>query len=326
MLKHDVDLAPYTHIRIGGRAEALWAVTSRAELEQALRWRAAHGIEDHVVIGGGANLLINDERSYPLVIAVERDFVGAIRAEPDRVIAEAGVRLSRLVRAGVEAGWDGFELLAGIPGTVGGAVVMNAGIPTFETFDLVREVRGLDLAGDEVRLTTEELSPGYRHGNLPPGLVVTEVAFEKRPGDPHAMASTARRLKEERRAKQPLQYPSFGSTFMNPGPALNGGKPSGASARASSARPSSGWGSSAAGALIERAGLKGARLGDAQLSEMHANFVVNLGRARARDVLALMVLARRAVGERFGVWLVPEVRLVGFAPGDLVPLLEEPAT
>jgi UDP-N-acetylmuramate dehydrogenase len=312
-----VDLAPYTYIRIGGRAEIFWEVRSRDDLEHALDDRGARGLEQRLVIGGGANLLINDERSYPLVIKIERQ-LGSVREEGDRVVAEAGAYLSRLVRMAVQAGWGGFEMLAGVPGTVGGAVVMNAGIPAFETFDLVREVWGLDAGGREVRYRTEELKPAYRHGGIPPEIVVTRVDFERRAGDPAAMARTARRLKDERRAKQPLQYPSFGSTFRNPPPAPG---------EATDARGTvrSGWGTGAAGALIERAGLKGARRGDAQLSEMHANFVVNLGRARARDVLELMILARRTVAERFGVRLVPEVRLVGFSPEELAPLFEEAA-
>jgi UDP-N-acetylmuramate dehydrogenase len=314
VLRTGIDLGPYTYIRIGGRADAFWEVRCRADLEQALAWGAERGLEERLVIGGGANLLINDERDYPWVVKIERQF-GMIREEADRIVVEAGVYLTRLVRSGVAAGWAGFELMAGIPGTIGGAVVMNAGIPAFETFDLVLEVRGLDRNGREVRFTPDELQPGYRRGNIPPDVIVIEVALARRPGDRAAMAATARRLKDERRARQPLQYPSFGSTFMNPG-TPNGSGP------AASGPVRSGWGAGAAGALIERAGLKGARRGDAQLSEMHANFVVNLGRARARDVLELMILARRTVGERFGVWLVPEVRLVGFALADLAPLSE----
>ncbi len=315
MARRDVDLAPYTYIRIGGRAEVLWEVRSRADLEEALADRRGRGIGESLVIGGGANLLINDERSYPLVIKIERR-LGSILEEGDRIVAEAGAYLSRLVRRAVEAGWGGFEMLAGVPGTVGGAVVMNAGIPAFETFDLVREVWGLDAGGREVRYRAEELRPAYRHGGIPAEVVVTRVAFERRAGDPAAMARTARRLKDERRARQPLQYPSFGSTFRNPRLAPE------ADARGT---VRSGWGTGAAGALIERAGLKGARRGDAQLSEMHANFVINLGHARARDVLELMIFARRTVAERFGVRLVPEVRLAGFSPEELAPLFEEAA-
>jgi UDP-N-acetylmuramate dehydrogenase len=234
-------------------------------------------------------------------------------------VAEAGAYLPRLVRRAVEAGWGGFEMLAGVPGTVGGAVVMNAGIPAFETFDLVREVWGLDAGGREVSYRAADLEPGYRSGGIPPGVVVTRVAFERRAGDPAEMARVARRLKDERRTKQPLQHPSFGSTFRNP--------PAAPDAEAATGRgtPRGGWGTGAAGALIERAGLKGARRGDAQLSELHANFVVNLGRARARDVLELMILARRTVAETCGVWLEPEVRLVGFTADDLAPLREEAA-
>lgn len=317
MPRRDVELAPYTYIRIGGRADVLWEVKRREDLAHALDHRLERGIEECLVIGGGANLLINDERSYPLVIKIERQ-LGAIHEEGDRIVAEAGAYLSRLVRTAVAAGWGGFEMLAGVPGTVGGAVVMNAGIPAFETFDLVREVWGLDRQGREVRYRADELTPAYRHGGIPAGTVVSRVAFERRPGDPPAMARTARRLKDERRAKQPLQFPSFGSTFRNPA------HPEGAAADARGT-VRSGWGTGAAGALIERAGLKGARRGDAQLSEMHANFVVNLGHARARDVLELMILARRTVAERFDVWLEPEVRLVGFPPAELAPLVEEAA-
>jgi UDP-N-acetylmuramate dehydrogenase len=313
-----VDLAPYTYIRIGGRAEIFWEVRGRDDLEAALADRSARGIADALVLGGGANLLINDERSYPLVIKIERQ-LGSIVEEEDRVVAEAGAYLSRLVRRAVEAGWGGFEMLAGVPGTVGGAVVMNAGIPAFETFDLVRDVWGLDANGREVRYGAADLTPAYRHGGIPGGVVVTRVAFERRAGDPAEMARTARRLKDERRSKQPLQYPSFGSTFRNPSSAPE------AAAADSRGTLRSGWGTGAAGALIERAGLKGARRGDAQLSEMHANFVINLGRARARDVLELMILARRTVAERCGVWLEPEVRLVGFSAEELAPLREEAA-
>jgi UDP-N-acetylmuramate dehydrogenase len=310
-----VDLAPYTYIRIGGRADVLWEVRSRDDLGRALADRRERDAEECLVIGGGANLLINDERTYPFVVKIERQ-LGEIHEQGDRVVAEAGASLSRLVRTAAQAGWGGFEMLAGVPGTVGGAVVMNAGIPAFETFDLVREVWGVDAAGRESRFRAEELRPSYRHGGIPPDVVVTHVAFERRPGDPAAMAETARRLKDERRAKQPLQLPSFGSTFRNPRP------PADATPADARGTVRSGWGSGAAGALIERAGLKGARRGDAQLSEIHANFVVNLGRARARDVLDLMILARRAVAEKFGVRLVPEVRLVGFSREELAPLIE----
>ena len=215
MLKRDVDLAPYTYIRIGGRADAFWEIRSRDDLAAALADRSTRGVAEVLVLGGGANVLINDERSYPLVIKIERQ-LGSIVEAGDRIVAEAGAYLSRLVRRAVEAGWGGFEMLAGVPGTVGGAVVMNAGIPAFETFDLVREVWGLDADGREVSYRAAELQPAYRNGGIPPGVVVTRVAFERRAGDPAEMARTARRLKDERRAKQPLQYPSFGSTFRNP--------------------------------------------------------------------------------------------------------------
>ena len=312
-MKRDVDLAPYTHIRIGGRADTFWEVRSRAELEDALAWSRAGGFDDVLVIGGGANLLVHDEARPPVVLHLDRAFA-RVREEGGAIVAEAGLPLVRLVRLAVARGWSGPERLAGIPGSLGGAVVMNAGIPSFETFDLVREVRGLDRRGREVRLGAAELQPGYRRCNLPADLVVFEVVLERRTGDPAALAAEARRLKEDRRAKQPLQLPSFGSTFMNPGPQpVNG----------DAASAGSGWGRGAAGALLERAGLKGERRGDAQLSEMHANFVVNLGRARSRDVLDLMIHARRTVGGRFGVWLEPEVRMAGFGSSDLAPLREE---
>lgn len=331
-MRTGVDLAPLTHVRIGGLAETFWDIRRRADLDEALAWRRVRGLDECLVIGGGANVLVNDERTYPMVVKLERQF-GAIREETGGIVVEAGAPLSRLVRVGVERGWDGFDRLAGIPGTAGGAAVMNAGIPGFEIFDLILEVRGVDPGGHERRFTPADLAPAYRHGNVPPDVIVTELVLARRSGDPHELAATARRLKDDRRAKQPLQLPSFGSTFVNPPFAVveggaqttaagAAGTTAGAAGTAGAAVGPSGWGGGSAGALIERAGLKGARRGNAQLSELHANWVLNLGGAHARDVLELLILARRTVGERFGVWLEPEVRLVGFTAEELARLRE----
>jgi UDP-N-acetylmuramate dehydrogenase len=174
---------------------------------------------------------------------------------------------------------------------------MNAGVRELSTWDRVRAVEGFRWSGERVRLEREALSPAYRRGNLPPDVIVTIVECSIPAGDPEAIQRASRRLSGSRRETQPLRHPSWGSTFRNP---------SGVSSEGLTA-----------GELIERAGLKGYRVGDAQISELHANFVVNLGAASATDALACLRHAREVVLERFGVRLEPEVRLIGFPPEDL---------
>lgn len=298
--RRDVDLAPLTRCKIGGTARAFREAKSEADVEAAAAYRGERGLadDDVLVLGGGANVLIDDRREYGLVLTLSERF-NAIEPAEDGATAriEAGIYTPRLVREAAQRGWKGYQFLAGVPGSLGGAVVMNAGVRELSTWDLVEAVEGIAWSGERRRVTREEASPGYRRSNLPPDLIVTVAVCRTEHGDPDEIHATARELASSRKETQPLRYPSWGSTFKNP---------SGASSTGTTA-----------GELIDRAGLKGYRVGDAQISEKHANFIVNLGEATASDALACIRRAHEVVADRFGVRLEPEVRLIGFPAADL---------
>jgi UDP-N-acetylmuramate dehydrogenase len=179
---------------------------------------------------------------------------------------------------------------------------MNAGVKELSTWDLVRAAEGITWGGERVRIEREQARPVYRNGNLPRDLIVTLVECVVRGGDAAAIHAKARALASSRKDTQPLRWPSWGSTFRNPSGASSTGM--------------------TAGALVDSAGLKGFRVGDAAISDLHANFVINLGAATAADALACIRAAYEAVREKHGVRLEPEVRLIGFPAEDLA-FLEE---
>jgi UDP-N-acetylmuramate dehydrogenase len=278
----------------------LCVAESEDDVRDAVRYRKEAGLADDevIVLGGGANVLINDAREYGLVLKLGEHY-NAIEVDEEAGTAriEAGIYIPRLVREAARRGWEGFQFLAGVPGTLGGAVAMNAGVRELSTWDLVRAAEGLTWGGDRRRIERADARPAYRRGNLPRDLIVTVVECVVRGGDAAAIHAKARELASSRRESQPLRWPSWGSTFRNP---------SGASSTGTTA-----------GALIDSVGLKGYRVGDAAISELHANFVVNLGAATAADALACIRAAFEAVRDRHGIRLEPEVRLIGFPPEDL---------
>lgn len=293
-----VSLGPLTHCRIGGVAEVLCEARSEADVRAAIEVRRTAGVDDVFVLGGGANVLINDARTYDLVLKLSEQF-NAIEADSANEVAriEAGIYTPRLVREAAKRGWEGYQFLAGVPGSLGGAVFMNAGVRELATWDLVIAIEGLTWDGQPVRFSREQLAPTYRRGNVPKGVIVTAALCRTPRGEPAAIHRQARDLAGSRRETQPLRWPSWGSTFKNPSGASSTGL--------------------TAGALIERAGLKGYRVGDAEISLVHANFIVNRGAATAADALACLRRAYEAVREGSGVRLEPEVRLIGFPSDDL---------
>ncbi|HET9599751.1 MAG TPA: UDP-N-acetylmuramate dehydrogenase [Anaeromyxobacteraceae bacterium] len=279
----DAPLAARTAIRIGGPADLLVRPATPDDLAALLRFCRAEGVPLSV-LGGGANLLVADRGVRGAVLKLPQE-LGEERTDGTRLVLAAGAPSSRLVARAQKLGLVGVEWAAGIPGTLGGLVAMNAGTRTGEMRDVARrvEIATADGAG---WVDAAELRFAYRTAHLPPGGVVTRVEVELREGDVAAAAAAMKADVERRRATQPLTQPTFGSTFTNPP-------------------------SDFAGRLIEAVGLKGHRVGNATWSPVHANFVTNLGGATARDVLALVNLARARVRERFGVTLEPEVRFLG---------------
>jgi UDP-N-acetylmuramate dehydrogenase len=284
----DAPLAPRTSIRVGGPADLLVRPADPADLVECLRAARELGVPVHV-LGAGANTLVADRGIRGVVLRLSPD-LGEERIDPPRLLLPAGLATRRALQRAHAARLVGAEFLRGIPGTLGGALAMNAGTRAGEMKDVVTHVE-LATADGLRDVAASELGFAYRSCRLPAGAVVTRVGLLLHAGE---VGEAARAMDEEwdRRARsQPLDLPSFGSTFRNPPGDF-------------------------AGRLIEAAGLKGHRLGDAAVSELHANFIVNLGHATAREVLGLVRLMRDRVRERSGVTLETEVRLAGDFAAD----------
>lgn len=277
-------LADLTSFRIGGPADLFLMVENEEELAAAMAAAYRHDVAAFC-LGAGTNLLISDRGVRGLVLKLGVGFL-TIAIEGTEVTAEAGAEFGTLVEMVVERGLAGLEFGEGIPGTVGGGLVMNAGAFGGEMARVVTLVHGVTAAGVRRALTREEVGFEYRRTTLPARFVITRVDFELMPGDRDELWARVRELRAKRAARQPRGLPNAGSIFKNPP-------------------------GNFAGRLLEGAGLRGERLGDAEFSPQHANFIVNLGRARANDVRELMELARRRVMEQSGVALETEVRLVG---------------
>ena len=282
-IRWEESMTRHTSLGIGGPAEAMVFPSRKEEVIDLIKRVEGEGIA-YVPLGCGSNLLVRDGGLRGIVINLTR-FSDCRDLDGDRIWAEGGMSYPRLSTRAQERGLSGLEFAIGIPGTVGGAVVMNAGIPDAETKDQLEEVTLVGEGGKVVTLPREAIAFGYRTAKLPRGVVIA-ASFRLRRSTPEEVGERVRRLLARRRETQPLSFPNVGSIFRNP-PGRHAGR------------------------LIEEAGLKGATRGGAQISERHANFIINRGGASAADVLALIELARRAVFEKFGVSLETEVRVEG---------------
>lgn len=278
-------MSRHTSFRIGGPADALLVPKNLAEFKVGLI--AAHELGIPLtVIGNGSNLLVCDGGIRGLVIKLSGT-LDWVHITGRTIRAGCGILLSTLAHKAVEAGLGGLEFAAGIPGTLGGGASMNAGAYGGEMKDVVTLVRTIDSKGQEREFTAAELDFGYRRTALQNNdLYIIEVVMELSPRDKQESLAIITDLNDRRKAKQPLAMPSAGSVFKRP-PGYY------------------------AGPLIEEAGLKGYRIGDAEVSTLHANFIVNVGNATARDVLSLITHVRETVNERFGVMLEQEIKVIG---------------
>jgi UDP-N-acetylmuramate dehydrogenase len=281
-------LARYTSFRIGGSADALVHVETVEVLQQVQAIARRHAIPV-LILGGGSNLLIRDGGIRGLVLRLR----GVFRThwldpcgERARVHAGVGCSLSRLAMSVARQGWSGLEFAYGIPGTLGGAMVMNAGTYLGDLSQVLVAAQVLLDDGQMCELPADALGLCYRGSSYPDGSIVLRAAMHVQRGDRERIETTMRESNTRRQRSQPLWLPNAGSIFKNP--------PGTAAAR-----------------LIDELGLKGTRIGGAMVSPVHANFLVNVGQARAADVEALMAMIRHRVEDVFGVTLEPEVRIVG---------------
>ncbi|MFH1347277.1 MAG: UDP-N-acetylmuramate dehydrogenase [Candidatus Margulisiibacteriota bacterium] len=277
-------LKKHTSFRIGGPADYFCVPKNIDELRQALEFAKEKGLKV-AVLGAGTNLLVL-EQGFPGLVIKLSGGLNSIKIKNNRIIAGAGVMLPRLIQALAQKGLGGLEFLVGIPGSVGGAVVMNAGAWGEEIAKYVESVKALDRSGKETTLKKRKLKFSYRKSSLQGNhFIVTEVVLKLRKKKKKHIYKKLKEFLVNRRAGQPLGVPNCGSVFKNPK-------------------------NDFAGRLIEAAGCKGMRIGDAQVSSKHANFILNLGDAKARDVLKLITAVQRKVKNEFKILLEPEVKIM----------------
>ncbi|HEY1721857.1 MAG TPA: UDP-N-acetylmuramate dehydrogenase [Magnetospirillaceae bacterium] len=284
-LESDASLAPLTRFRAGGAAEVLFRPIDAEDLAEFLTAKPAD--VPVTVIGVGSNLLVRDGGVSGVVVRLGKGF-GGIKTDGVTVEAGAAALDPAVADTAARAGIAGLEFLIGVPGTIGGAVRMNAGAYGTEFKDIATQVLALDLAGTLHQLSVADLKFFYRGTAMPEGWIVTAATLQGREGDPAAIMKRVAEIKAGREATQPTSARTGGSTFANP--------PGGSS-----------W------KLIEQAGCRGLKIGGAQVSEMHCNFLINTGNATAADIEALGEEVRRRVLETLGVALEWEIRRIGVA-------------
>ena len=274
----------HTTFRVGGPADVLVQPDETALAAILALCRQYH--VSYSFIGNGSNLLVGDKGIRGVVIEMT-DPMGNIEVDGTKITAQAGAMLSKIANTAASNGLGGMEFAAGIPGSVGGAVVMNAGAYGGEMKDIIGRVYVLDENGAQLELDRDALDLGYRHSCIPEKkYIVTKVVLELVPRNEAEIRSEMKELNEKRAEKQPLQYPSAGSTFKRPEGYF-------------------------AGKLIMDAGLRGYQVGGAQVSEKHCGFVINKGDATAADICQLMRDVSDKVQAQFGVVLEPEVKMIG---------------
>jgi UDP-N-acetylmuramate dehydrogenase len=284
-LTADAPLAPFTWFRVGGPAEVLYSPADEADLAYFLKNLPRE--LPVTVIGVGSNLIVRDGGIRGVVIRLGGKAFGAIETTPGfQVIAGAAALDAQVARAAAEAGIDGLAFLRGVPGSIGGALRMNAGAHGGETRDCLVEAHGIERAGAVRVFTHAEMGFSYRHSEAPEDVIFTRAVFQGRRGEPDAIRAEMERITAAREASQPIREKTGGSTFKNP----PGHK---------------------AWRLIDAAGCRGLAIGDAQVSTMHCNFLINRGAAVAVDIEALGEEVRRRVKEASGVELEWEIKRVG---------------
>ena len=281
----DEPMSQHTTFRIGGPADVFVMPENYEQIREVLRLCKEEKLP-FFVLGNGSNLLVGDSGYRGVIIQMDRN-MEEIRLDGEEIHACAGALLSSVAVAARNASLTGFEFAGGIPGTIGGAAVMNAGAYGGELKDVLKEVTVMTREGEILTIPAEKMEMGYRTSIIKTaGYLVLEAVISLKKGDEEAIRATMKDLSERRTEKQPLDYPSAGSTFKRPEGYF-------------------------AGKLIMDSGLRGYRVGGAQVSEKHCGFVINAGGATAEDVRSLMDHVIRVVREKYGVTLEPEVKFLG---------------
>lgn len=278
-------MAAHTTFKVGGAADFFIKISSRQQLVKTVPYLNALGLS-YFVLGNGSNLLVSDNGYQGVILQIGAQ-MGNITVDGTKITVQAGAPLAKLAKTAMEHGLSGLEFASGIPGTVGGAVMMNAGAYGGEMEQVVSSVTVLAKDGSELTLSHDDMEFSYRSSILKNrSFIILEAEFSLQPGDTKQIQAKMEEYGQSRREKQPLQYPSAGSTFKRPDGCY-------------------------AGKLIMDAGLRGYRIGGAQVSEKHCGFIVNVGNAQASDIYELIQEVQERVYEKFGVRLEPEIIMLG---------------
>lgn len=275
----------HTSFKVGGPADVMIIPKNEEDIINSIKFVRKNNIK-YFVMGNGTNLLIKDSGIRGVVIKIADEF-DRIHIDGDQVNCQSGALLSEIGRYTLEKSLTGFEFASGIPGTVGGAITMNAGAYGGEMKDIVYKVRALDKNSNMVEFHNEEMDFRYRGSRVvDEGLIVISTQFQLKEGEQSLIKEKMEELAHKRKSKQPLEYPSGGSTFKRPEGYF-------------------------AGKLIDDAGLRGLRYGDAQVSEKHCGFVINAGDASFEEVYTLIQTVQKIVKDKFGVSLETEIKIIG---------------
>lgn len=284
-IRFDEPMSAHTSFKIGGPADVLIRITSEEEMESALRLSREWNVPVFIM-GNGSNLLVRDGGLRGVVLKINDGF-DQIWVEGDAIRAQAGALLTAVSKTALRESLEGLEFASGIPGTIGGAISMNAGAYGGEMKDVVDQVRAMDKDGKVILLSGEDMEFAYRDSRVKrDDLIVLDVIMKLVRGDHSKIDEKIRELTSQRTSKQPLEMPSAGSTFKRPEGYF-------------------------AGKLIEDSGLRGLRHGDAQVSEKHCGFVVNRGSSTCKEVMELIEVVRKTVRDKFEVELEMEIKLAG---------------
>ena len=284
VVQYHTPLKDYTSFRIGGPADIFLIPLQNRVLPEIIAILNNYQ-QDFFILGKGSNIIVGDQGIRGVVIYNAR--LNNIIIKDDQITAECGVTLAALAKQAMEAGLSGLEFAGGIPGSLGGAIFMNAGAYGSEMKDIIVEVDVINNTGDVLTLNKQQLDLSYRHSILQEkSLIASRVKLKLAPGDREQIKAQMKKLNQQRQEKQPLEWPSAGSVFKRPDGYYTG-------------------------PLIEKAGLKGARVGDAQVSQKHAGFIINRGNATARDVIELIKKVQREVYQNSGIKLETEPRYIG---------------
>ena len=284
----DEAMTRHTSYGIGGPAKAYIIPKDEDDLSNILQFANKYHISTHFV-GSGSNLLVSDKGIDGLVITLGKA-LKHFEIKGTTVFAESGVMLGKMVKECISCHLSGVESLIGVPGTLGGALVMNAGAFGGEISNYLKRVKVMTMGGEEKYYKPGDIKFSYRHSTFPVNEIVISAEFELVQSDAETIAKKRSVASGGRKASQPLKFRSAGSVFKNPS-------------------------EGAAGFFIDQAGLKGTKVGNAEISTHHANFFVNHGNAKASDIVELIRIAKKTVNEQFGIMLELEVKTLGFKPG-----------